>query len=199
MSGTLSTTFEMASVELVSDQKVFHSKSLNGSRFARLGGYHQWRIKITFNQMTRSEIGSLMGFLVEQRGKYETFSLTPSGYETPQGNWNTSVTVSSVTNDYVITLAGLATSDADAVKAGDVFTIAGDNKVYMITQNAASDGSGNATVRFEPGLRVTPSGGEAVTHTGVLFTVELDQETIGFKRSGYIYDQYTIDLVEALA
>lgn len=198
MSGNLATTFEQSEVEIISEQRVYHSIALSGRRLARLGEFHRWRLRVRFNPMRRDEIGAIMGFLVGQRGKYETFTFTPAGFGTPVGNWNTTVTVSSVTNDNEIVMAGLATSDSDAVKSGDVFTLAGDTKVYMVTANAASDGSGLATVNFEPSLRITPSGGTAVTHTGVLFTVELDQDNVSFTRGGFLYRPFSIDLVEAL-
>ena len=198
MSGQLSTTFEMANVTITSEQKVYRSRSLSGKRLARLGEYQVWRLKCTFNVLSRSEIGTLMGFLVDQRGGYETFTIKPKGLDTPAGNWGT-ITVSSVTDDNTIIMTGFGTSDSDAVKAGDVFTIAGDTKVYMCTADAASDGSNNATISFQPSLVVTPSGGEAVTHTAVAFTVELDDTRVSFSRRGLLYDGFTIDLVEALA
>lgn len=198
MSGELSTTFEMASVELISEQRTYNSRSISGKRFARLGEYQLWRIRCTFNVLSRAELGPLMGFLMRQRGKYETFTIKPKGYDNPLGNWGT-ITVSSVTNDNTIVMAGFSNSDNDAVKAGDVFTIEGDTKVYMVTDNAASDGSGNCTVTFEPALVVTPSGGEAVTHTAVSFTVELDDSNISYKRGGLLYDGFQIDLIEALS
>ena len=197
MSGHLSTTFEISRVDIISMQKVFRSRSLSGKRMARLGGYHLWKLRVTFNPMTPSESASLRGFLIDQRGGYETFTFTPPDLANPLGNWGT-ITVSSVTDDNTLVMTGFGTNDSDAVKSGDVFTIAGSTKVYMVTADAASDGSGDATVSFQPALVDTPSGGEAVTHTSVLFTVELDRDETSFSRSGYLYNTMTIDLVEAL-
>ena len=197
MSGQLSTTFEIGSIELESDQKVFRSRSLSGKRFTRLGEYHLWRLKVSFNAMTPDEARPLMAFLNSQRGGYETFTIIPDGLKNPRGNWGT-ITVSSVTDDNTIVMTGFSNNDSDAVKAGDIFTLAGDTKVYMVNADAASDGSGLATVNFDPDLVATPSGGAAVTHTNVAFTVEQDKNTISWKRSGFFYDQFTIDLVEAM-
>lgn len=197
MSGQLSTTFEIANIDLSSEQRVFRSRSLSGKRFSRLGEYHLWRLKVTFNQLTPNEARPLMAFLNSQRGGYETFTIIPDSLKTPRGNWGT-ITVSSVTNDSTLVLTGFSLNDSDAVKAGDVFTIAGGTKVYMVNADASSDGSGNATVTFDPELVSTPSGGAAVTHTNVAFTVEMDKEVISWRRSGYFYDQFTIDLIEAM-
>lgn len=197
MSGQLSTTFEIANIELSSEQRVFRSRSLSGKRFSRLGEYHLWRLKVTFNQLTPNEARPLMAFLNSQRGGYETFTIIPESLKNPRGNWGT-ITVSSVTNDSTLVLTGFSLNDSDAVKAGDVFTLAGDTKVYMVNADASSDGSGNATVTFDPELVATPSGGAAVTHTNVAFTVEMDKEVISWRRSGYFYDQFTIDLIEAM-
>lgn len=197
MSGQLSTTFEIGTIDLTSDFAVFRSRSLSGKRFARQGEYHLWRLKVSFNRMTPDEARPLMAFLNSQRGGYETFTIIPDSLKTPRGNWGT-ITVSSVTDDNTIVMTGFSNSDADAVKAGDVFTLAGDTKVYMVNADAASDGSGNATVNFDPDLVATPSSGAAVTHTNVAFTVEQDRNTISWRRSGFFYDQFTIDLVEAM-
>lgn len=197
MSGQLSTTFEIGTIELTSDFTVFRSRSLSGKRFARQGEYHLWRLKVSFNRLLPDEIRPLMAFLNSQRGGYETFTIIPDSLKTPRGNWGT-VTVSSVTDDNTIVMTGFSNSDSNAVKAGDVFTIAGDTKVYMVNADATSDGSGNATVNFDPDLVATPSGGAAVTHTNVAFTVEQDKNTVSWKRSGPFYDSFTIDLVEAM-
>jgi len=197
MSGQLSTTFEISEVELTSDHKVFNSISLSGKRFARLGEYHQWKMKVSFNIMTPNEMRPLMAFLNSQRGGYETFTFIPPGMSNPRGNWGT-ITVSSVTDDNTIVMAGFSNNDSSAVKAGDIFTLAGDTKVYMVNADAASDGSGNATVNFDPDLVTTPSGGAAVTHTGVAFTVQLDKNDISWRRRGYNYESFTINLVEAM-
>ena len=197
MSGQLSTTFEIGTIELTSDYAVFRSRSLSGKRFARQGEYHLWRMKVSFNRMTPDELRPLMAFLNSQRGGFETFTIIPDGLKTPRGNWGT-ITVSSVTDDNTIVMTGFSNSDSDAVKAGDIFTIAGDTKVYMVNADAASDGSGNATVNFDPDLVATPGGGAAVTHTNVAFTVEQDRNTLSWQRAGLFYDQFTIDLVEAM-
>lgn len=197
MSGQLSTTFEIGSIELESDQRVFRSRSLSGKRYSRLGEYHLWRLRVSFNAMPTSEARPLMAFLNSQRGGYETFTIIPDGLKTPRGTWGT-ITVSSVTDDNTIVMSGFSNNDSNAVKAGDIFTIAGSTKVYMVNADAASDGSGLATVNFDPDLVSTPSGGAAITHTNVAFTVEQDKNTISWKRSGFFYDQFTIELVEAL-
>jgi len=198
MSGNLSATFEISQVDLTSMQQVFRSRSLSGKRSARLGGYQLWKLRVTFNPMTPAESASLRGFLIDQRGGYETFTFTPPGLANPAGNWGV-ITVSSVIDDTTLVMTGFGTNDANAVKAGDVFTVAGSTKVYMVTSDASSDGSNNATVSFQPALVDTPTGGESVTHTSVSFTVELDQNEISFSRSGFYYNSFTIDLVEALA
>ncbi len=199
MSGQLSTTFEMASVSIESDQKVYRSRSLSGKRLARLGDYHRWRLVCSFNPLTRQELGQLQGFLVSQRGGYETFTITPKGYDSPMGNWGPAITVDTVIDDNNLTLAGFTNNDLDPVKAGDVITIAGDPKVYMIVSNATATATGTANVIIEPSLNIIPSGGEVVTHTGVVFTVELDDTRVSFKRRGLLYEGFTVDMVEALS
>lgn len=199
MSGQLSTTFEHAAFELISDQRSFSSRSLSGKRFSRLGDYHTWRLRMTFNDMTPAEHAVLEAFLVDQDGTNETFTVIPPGKATPRGNWGGTIQYVSNASSTSMVMSGFTLSDSDAVKAGDLFTVAGSTKVYMVTADAAADGSGNATVNFKPRLIATPGASAAITHTNVAFTVFLSKSALSFSRRGYFYKGMTIELEEDFA
>lgn len=196
MSGQLSSLFEHSSIELISDQKSFHSRSLSGRKLSRLGDYHVWRLRITFNPLTPDEHAPLEAFLVDQDGSNESFTVIPQGKATPRGSWGGGIQYVSNSNDTSMVMSGFSLSDSDAVKAGDLFTVAGSTKVYMVTADAESDGSGNATVSFKPRLVETPGASAAITHTNVAFTVFLSKSSLSFERSGFFYSGMTIELEE---
>jgi hypothetical protein len=96
----------------------------------------------------------------------------------------------------VLNLRGLTASQAAAVKAGDILTIAGQTKVYMATADAASNASGLAMVAIEPALQVSPPDGAAITATNVAFTVALASDNLDTNLAPGIYYSLDIDMVE---
>lgn len=103
-----------------------------------------------------------------------THPLTPGSGRSPNGLGTGGVTVSggSQTGDTLLT-TGWPFSTSNCVRAGDVIRIAGDAAVYMVSADAASNGSGVVDIPIHMPLRVSPSGGAAVTTSGVTFTVTL--------------------------
>ena len=58
-------------------------------------------------------------------------------------------------------------------KAGDFLKFANHDKVYTVTADAISDGSGDETISIEPALVTSPANDSAITYTSVPFTVAL--------------------------
>ena len=197
MSGQFPTGIEFSSVELDSVETVLTSKSQSGVRQSRLIGGHLWVIQLSTNPMLKSEFNPLYAFMMRQKGAHESFTIELPGHEA-LGAINGTPTWTSTTDDNTIVTSGWANSIADQVKEGDLFTIAGSIKVYMVTADASSDGSGNATLSFYPALRDTPSASAALTFANVNFTVSLDRKTIGYRRSGLMYSLDALELTEAL-
>lgn len=83
-------------------------------------------------------------------------------------------------------------------KAGDLFTVAGDTKVYILTADVDSDASSTATLTFEPALVTSPANNAAITWQDVAFTMrlanDLQQYNVGL---GPFYN-FELDLIEAL-
>lgn len=59
------------------------------------------------------------------------------------------------------------------VRAGDVIRVAGDNAVYLVTEDAGSNGSGEVNITINPPLRESPANNAAVTTTNVNFRITL--------------------------
>lgn len=198
MAGQFPSNIEFSSVELISLEKVLTSVSQSGARQARLIGGQLWAIKFRTNPMLKAVFNPLYSFLMRQKGRYDTFTIVVPGHDVPLGQNEGSPTWTSTTNDNTINTGGWSASIANQAMEGDVFTIAGSTKVYMLTADASSDGAGNATLSFYPALRDTPSAGAALTFNNVVFTVQLTSPKVGYKRQGILYNLDEIDLVEAL-
>ena len=134
-----------ASVSLESNQPVAFTKTLSGRVTTRSIAGHNWKIKITYNPMTRAQFEPVYNFLQEKRGRLKAFEVVLPQYSSPQ----TAITVTSGTKllvDGVIT-AGATNFKADnhshastgSLKPGDMFTFndstsSTHKKVYQVTR-----------------------------------------------------------------
>ena len=92
-------------------------------------------------------------------------------YLTPQGAWSGSPVVNAGSQTgYSLNLKGFTHSITGIVKAGDVFNITGDSKVYRAVSDANSDGSGNLTVALAQPLMASPADSTAIISSNVQFT-----------------------------
>ena len=134
-----------ASVSLESNQPVAFTKTLSGRVTTRSIAGHNWKVKITYNPMTRAQFEPVYNFLQEKRGRLKAFEVVLPQYSSPQ----TAITVTSGTKllvDGVIT-AGATNFKADnhshastgSLKPGDMFTFndstsSTHKKVYQVTR-----------------------------------------------------------------
>lgn len=175
------------------------SVSQSGIRQARNVGAHLWRINVDVDLMERSQYQALFSFLMKQKGRASTFTVPFITHDAPLGTISGAVTFESKTNDNEIIFNAVGTGTT--FKAGDAFTIAGDEKVYICIEDT-TEGVGTTAnkmiVKFEPALRVTPSNGTAITYNNVAFTMALDDKTIGFKRQNNKVSGLKFSLLESL-
>jgi hypothetical protein len=106
----------------------------------------------------------MASFLTQLRGASGRFYLHHFGRGTPQGT-ATGVPVingASQAGNSVVT-DGWSNSVTDIVKAGDYLGF--NDELHMVTANANSDGSGNATITIEPPMRTSPADDDTITVT----------------------------------
>jgi len=173
MSGTFPSSPAFASLSVTSVQPTFVSRSISGRRQSRQIGGQYFRMRATFPPMTRAEFAPIYAFVMKQRGRYESFTLIPpvlnAGLGSPAGT--PLVNGASQTGRSVVTDGWNAS--INVFKAGDYLKFANHDKVYTVTADATSDGSGNATISIEPALVTSPATDSAITYTSVPFTVAL--------------------------
>lgn len=201
MSGNLDlNSYSVRSFELTSEQPTMVSMSQSGVRQARNVGAHVWKITVDIDKMERADYQALYGFLVSQKGRSSTFTVPFITHDAPIGTITGSTFYSSTVNDNEIIIDAVGTSTT--FKAGDVFTLAGDEKVYMCTEDTtAGDGpipANQMQIKFEPALRKTPGAAAAFTYNNVAFTCALDDKKIGFVRQDNKVAGLKFGLVESL-
>lgn len=121
---------------------------------------------------------SLMAFITKtwNRGEIHQFThplLPGSGLsKNGTGTGSPAVNGGGQTGGSLVT-NGWGNNETNAVRAGDVIKIAGDEGVYMVDEDASSDGTGNMTIQITPHLRTSPTTASAITISGVTFTATI--------------------------
>ena len=198
MSGTFPTSPKFQSLAVSSNQSTFVSRSISGRRQSRQIGGQYWRLRASFPPMTRAQFAPVYAFVIAQRGRYESFSVIPAVISTGQGSPAGTPLVNGA-DQTGRTLVTNGWSNSIAIfKAGDYLKIAGNDKVYMVTADVSSDGSGDATIAIEPALVASPADDAAITHSSVPFTVALRAGVQEFATGTTGLFQFEIDMEEVL-
>jgi len=198
MSGTFPTSPAFQSLAVSSNQSTFVSRSISGRRQSRQIGGQYWRMRASFPPMTRAQFAPIYAFVIAQRGRYESFSIVPAVISTGQGspagtplvNGADQTGRSLVTNGWSNSIA--------IFKAADYLKIAGNDKVYMVTADVSSNGSGEASIAIEPALVASPANDAAITHSSVPFTVALRSGVQEFATGTNGLFTFEIDFEEVL-
>ena len=198
MSGALPTRPAPARATLRSVQPTRVSVAHSLKRQARTRGAQRWGMRFAFPPMKRAEFAALHAFLLSQRGQADTFTTVLPGHTAPQGTWAGAPVVSGAGQSGAsVALSGFTASQTGVAKAGDLLKFAGHSKVYMVTADANSSGTGTATLSIQPALIASPANGEALTTSSVPFTVALASDNLDANLSPGVIYGLEIDLVEA--
>lgn len=176
------------------------NESVSGKRHVRQIGGHKWKLTAQYPAMTRAEFAPVLAFMIAQRGQFESFQIVPPLIATPLGDVSGSAPLvdgASQTGRSLIT-NGWGPSKT-VLAAGDFIKLANNNKVYMVTADAVSDGSGDATLSIEPALMTSPADASAITVSGVPFTMALSGDVQEFRTKEIGFFSYEVDLIEVLS
>lgn len=142
-----------------STQKQVHS----GQRF---------ELDLELPPMTEAEAGVWIAFLLKLNGTEGTVKVPDPDRTAPQGVGTGTPLVNggSQTGNSLIT-DGWTAGQTGILKAGDMIEI--EDYMYMILNDANSDGSGNATFDIWPNLRSSPANNAAITVNNPSTTMRL--------------------------
>lgn len=197
MSGTLPTAINPSTVTIHSVQPTRVSTAHSLKRQARTNSVQRWALSFGYTLLPRSIVMQFYGFLIGNRGQADTFTTIVPGHTAPLGSWAGSPVVGAGSQTGTsIALAGFTASQTGVAKAGDFLKFAGHTKVYMVTADANSSGTGTATLSIQPALLVSPAASEAITFSNVPFTVALAGDSLDTGiQAGPLYS-FNIDMVE---
>lgn len=199
MSGIYPSTPVFSTSRLTSNAKTFVSFTQSGNRQTRSIPGHGWRFAANYPSMTRVNFMPVYAFAVKQKGRFDSFQITPPDLSTPQGvATGTPLVAGASQTGNTLDIDGCTASITGWLKAGDIFTYAGSTKVYMVVEDADTDGVGATTLTIEPALIESPANNAALTVSSVQFTMMLaDDNQIYNVNPGDIYG-FEIDLIEVL-
>ena len=167
-------------------------------RQVRSRGAHLWSIELSWPPKKRAAFAALWAFAVAQRGQYGVFEFIlpehpPRGVAT-----GTPVVDGADQTGRTLATSGWTPSTSGILKIGDFLKLETQAKVYMLTADAASDGSGNALLSIEPALVSVPSDGEEVVVHDVPFTVSFAEDLVEVPVSKALLYTMAARLVEDL-
>ena len=202
MSGALpNTDFEAYNIK--SNQKTLFSETDSGKTFRRQIQGQRWSFTISYPPMTRSNFAPIMAFIIKQRSRKETFTITFPSYLNAQGNESGTLLVNGAHSvaDTTIAIDGFASDGAGRLKAGDFIKFA-HSKVYMVVSDVTSS-SNAATVTIEPPITTALSNDSSVTYDSIPFSVHLTNDVQEFNtnqsdKDGNPLYKYEFDVIEAI-
>lgn len=155
----------------------------------------RWRASFAFQNLSDADAATLQAFLTKLRGQANRFTLYNFARPKPNGvgTGTPLVNGASQTGTTLVT-DGWTASQTGILKAGDFFSVNGELKMCVADCN--SDGSGNATITFEPPLRAAPADNAAITVTNPTTTFMLTEATSKWVTRAPIITDVQIDAIE---
>lgn len=183
-------------VELRSLQPTYHTETHNLRRQVRSRGVQRWNVVMTWDTLTRTEAGAIMGTFATLMGRYGTITIPVPGHNKSMAGQTANVTAGSASAGATqISSSGWA--NGLALRAGDVIKFASHDKVYVVTEDATASG-GSATVKFQPPLQAAVSGG-TLTYNDVHFKLALANDDMSYATGPVlIVKGMTLEFVEVL-
>ena len=144
---------------LVANTQTFTSPLTNSVQTVELPGA-RWRVDFTLRNLDEADTAVLQAFLAQLRGRAGRFTLHHFARPAPRGTARGTPLVKGASQTGTSLLIDGMTVGATLLP-GDFFAVNGQLK--MATATATANGSGEATVSFEPPLRASPADNAVVT------------------------------------
>lgn len=183
-------------VELVSNTPTIVNKSLSGVENRSQVAAQYWSFTAVFENLTDSQRRELWGFLMSNRGNLNSFTISLPDTLNDTGSSYSSTITSVNGSSGALSATGTVTSNNTLiVKAGDFIKFNNHSKLYMVTADATSNGSGSVTISFFPALRTAVSSG-SITYNAVEMTVRCTNQNFANAISLDMYSSFNLDFEE---
>ena len=196
MSGSFPTSPKIACINIASIQPTLISRTISGRKQARQIGGQLWRMTCNFAPLTRAQFSPILAFIISQRGSYDTFTIAPNVHKDTQGSATGSPLVNGASQTGRSVITDGWNASITIFKAGDFCKFANHDKIYVVSADATSNGSGASTISIEPALITSPANDSAITYTAVPFTVALTGRVQEFETGTTGLYEYELDMEE---
>lgn len=199
--GTFPSSPGFSAANFVQNTITKKTQTASGRVVRATNGTTIWSGTLVFPVMDLLEFRPIQAFIARTQGALNDFDVVIPLVSESQSTNASSV---SATVDGAHS-AGDTTIDVDTnvnngnvLKAGDVIRFANHTKVYMVTADANTDGSGNVTVNIQPSLVQNLTNSESITTNNVPFRMILsnDAQEFAYRTDGLV--AYEIDVEEAI-
>lgn len=198
MSGAFPLTPAPNAIKIQSLQPTRVSVAHSLRRSTRTTGAQRWLVTADWTGLTRPQFAPVQAFVIAQRGQWDSFTMLLPGHKQPQGTaTGTPLVNGSSQAGRTLATRGWTANVTGILKAGDFIGITGQTKVYMVTADANSDGSGNAVLAIEPALMSAPADGAVLVVRNVPFTLALAGDTTEMAVQPPVLYNFSLPLVEA--
>lgn len=182
MSGTYPALPKAIEVTVTSTSPSLASASNNLTVQTRSRNVQRWSFNLSYPiGFTWNDFAPIFSFLIKQKGRAEFFDYVLDDSVMPcNGEWDGTEQCDGVTavGATTVPIKG-APANAD-MKAGDLVQFNGHTKVYMLTDDATADGSGDVSIIIQPPLHESVANNEAVashrTGNGLTFKCALTND-----------------------
>jgi hypothetical protein len=188
---SLPSQFEWA---LASNTQTFTSPLSGAIQTLEMPGA-RWTVSFSLTAMDAADAAQWRAFTAQLRGQAGRFYLWNMARPTPRGIATGTPVVSGAgqTGNTLVT-SGWTPSTTGILKTGDFFGVNGELK--LLVADAASNGSGVATLTFEPPLRSSPPNASALTTNKPTATFKLDESVSRWVTNAPALDSISIAATE---
>jgi len=179
---------------LISNVQSFPSPLTGATQTLRIPG-ERWRFVFYWEDLDDTNMADLTAFIVQARGGAERFKLGDLYRTTPRGaGGGTPLVAGASQSGASLTTDGWPNSTL-VLKRGDFFEVNGELK--MVVADVTSNGTGQATVTFEPPLRASPADNAPLTTASPGATFRLEEPKNEWDHQAGFATNVTLTAVES--
>lgn len=179
---------------LVSNTQTFSSPLSGSVQTLELPGA-RWRVSYQMNAMTASDSALLRAWFAKLRGQSGRFYMHNMAHPVPRGTAGGTPVVSGVGQSGIALSTSGWPANTLVLKEGDFFGVNGELK--MVVADVISNGSGAASITFEPPLRSSPPNAAGITTTKPVGVFKLDEDTARWSTVAGALSSFVISATEA--
>ena len=164
----------------------------------------RWEVTVQLKQMERADANKWAAFLAVLRGSSNTFLLGDAHNTAPLGaaknTPGTPLVMGASQTGSSLVFDGAPNTATNYLKAGDWIQLGSSStaRLYMVTEDVSSNGSGEVTACISPDLRSSPANNAVVTLTNTLSRFRLSENTQRWDINQVHLYGFQFEAVEAL-